>query len=530
MTQEQFQLATQHHQKGQFEAAEQLYLGLLQQQGEHPVLLSRLANICAQTKRPDEALNYFDKAITMAPSEPQLLQPAIELALARAEHALAKRWLELSLQINPADDEARERLAGVLMASGEENLALQALTPLLAKSPNHASLLNLKGLALCRLGETDKGYKFFQRAVKAAPGQLAAIKNLVAYGKGKKEPLLEQLIPQLEKQFQQAGAPEQLRASLSPILFAYYEKSKPDKAFHFLKTGNDLLRASYRYEHAQTKSLFERILMGFDQGFLNELRALAAEAPSPKIRPIFILGMPRSGTSLVEQILASHSLVEPEGEIDFLRKAFEQEAGCLLDHQASKADRLQSALRVASSYIENVVSHQDSQGREGAQFFTDKMPYNFIMTGLIAAAMPFATIIHCTREPLETSFSIYKQNFSGAHAYTNDLIELGQYFNAYKSMMHAWEDRVPDAIYEANYERMIDGSDQEIRALLSACGLEEEEACFAFYKNKRAVRTASETQVRQPIYRHAMKASNAYDEFLAPLKQVLASGEGALDL
>ena len=150
-----------------------------------------------------------------------------------------------------------------------------------------------------------------------------------------------------------------------------------------------------------------------------------------------------------------------------------------------------------------------------------------MFVGLIALALPNAKIIHCTRDPLETCFSIYKQNFSGNHAYSTDLVGLGQYYNLYKSLMGYWESMFGQQIFEANYEKIVDNSEQEIEKLLEFCSLEKESACFEFHKNKRAVRTASVSQVRQPIYRDSIKASTPYLEYLKPLVDALESGQGS---
>ncbi|KZY66281.1 sulfotransferase [Oleiphilus sp. HI0066] len=150
------------------------------------------------------------------------------------------------------------------------------------------------------------------------------------------------------------------------------------------------------------------------------------------------------------------------------------------------------------------------------------------MSAFIAAVLPEAKIIHCTRNASETCFSIYKQNFSGNHGYTNDLRELGMYYNLYKQHMELSTSLFPKRIYEANYENMIANSEQEIARLLEYCGLEMETDCLMFHKNKRAVRTASVAQVRQPIYKDAVKASKPFEEQLKPLNEVLESGEGRL--
>ena len=146
-----------------------------------------------------------------------------------------------------------------------------------------------------------------------------------------------------------------------------------------------------------------------------------------------------------------------------------------------------------------------------------------MMAGFIVASLSNAKIIHCTRDPLETCFSIYKQNFSGTHAYKNDLVELGGYFKAYEGFMAFLNERFPGQIYEANYERMVADSETEIEKLVAHCGLKMESACLMFHKNKRAVRTASVAQVRQPIYKDAVRASKPFEKELKPLIDILES-------
>jgi hypothetical protein len=187
----------------------------------------------------------------------------------------------------------------------------------------------------------------------------------------------------------------------------------------------------------------------------------------------------------------------------------------------------QTEMAAVSDCLATVKLYLDRvRARHSSTFFTDKMPYNFMFVGLIALALPKAKIIHCTRDPLETCFSIYKQNFSGNHAYSNDLEGLGQYYNLYKTLMSHWESLFCEQIFEANYERMVENSELEIEKLLDYCNLDSEPTCFEFHKNKRAIRTASVSQVRQPIYKDSIKASAPYLEYLKPLIEVLESGKG----
>lgn len=503
--------AQTYHQQGQFSLAEEIYTKLLSGEPSNPLLNSRLALLLSQTQRPHDALKYISAAISAVPDHPDLLNQGVAIATSVGEYKLSESWLLKLISLKPNELSLKEQLAGVLVGNHKEEDALGLAKQIIKQSPNNANAYNLKGLALSRLGETDKGYKAFQKALKLNPGQLAVIKNLLIYGKGKKEPLLDKLIPQLEQNLltqQQAPA---IKMNIAYVLSMYFDKTKnPTKSFHYLKLGNDINRSNYQYSNATTQEQFNL----FRRTFTTELKELFQGQGLVDDSPIFILGMPRSGTTLVEQVLSSHSLVEAEGEITDLKESFEKHSA-ILDIGLANKEKIESCLAAASNYL-SAVKH-----RQEARYFTDKMPYNFMLVGLIALALPNAKIIHCTRDAMETCFSIYKQNFTGSHAYTNDLTELGQYYVEYQLLMDYWNELFPEKIYELNYERMVDSSEEEITKLLKYCGLESEPQCFNFHKNKRAVRTASVSQVRQPIYKDALKASSPYKKQLEPLAKAL---------
>lgn len=509
--QELFNQAQSLHQQGQLPKAELIYRQILEKVPGQPLVCSRLAMLLQQSGRVGEALPLVKIAIEALPQEFDLLMQGVGIATPLGENLIAEQWLRQAIELKPKNAQAHEQLAGVLIACHKEKEALQSCKTLIKLAPKNANAYNLKGLALSRLGDTDKGYSAFQKSLKLNPGQIAVIRNLILYGKGKKEPLLDTLIPQLEDKValpQQAPA---VRMNIAYILSMYYERAKnTSKAFRYLKLGNDINRQSNPYEHKQTEAQFALLSQAFNQALLSEIQGKGLGDASP----IFILGMPRSGTTLIEQILSSHSEVGAEGEIIDLRDSFAKHES-ILNAQLPIERRVDECLVAAREYIARV------RERQSNRYFTDKMPYNFMLVGLILAALPKAKIIHCTRDPLETCFSIYKQNFAGSHSYTNELTELGLYYNSYRGLMSYWQSIADGRIYEANYESMVDDSEQEIARLLEYCGLEPEAACFEFHKNKRAVRTASVAQVRQPIYKDAMKASAPYAKHLAPLIEQL---------
>jgi Flp pilus assembly protein TadD len=505
--QELFNKALAFHQSGQFAEAESLYRQVLTGAPDHPILNARLGMLMMQTGRPEQGLAQLALAIEQAPRDIALLKQAIALAIQAGANQRAEAWLRRGLQACVGDSSLHEQLAGVLIANHQEAQALESIKTALRLDPQNANAYNLKGLALCRLGDTEKGYAAFQKAVRMNPGQLGAVKNLVQFGKGRKEPLLEQLIPQLEQRLNQPGLQPVVQLNLAFMLAAYYEQQK-DVARHFtyLRRANDLARLQHRYSHHETEAYFEAWTAAFTPARIQAIRALA-EADDGAL---FILGLPRSGTTLIEQILSSHSGVGAEGEILDLQQCVDASGG-LLEADLSDDEFARRAVASVRAYLDRVRS------RQTARHFTDKLPYNFIVVGLIATALPNAKIIHCTRDPLETCFSMYRQHFAGAQPHTNDLRELGQYFRAYKKLMDQWQVLFGEQIFEANYERMVQDAEAEITRLLEFCGLEPEAACYAFHRNTRAVRTASVTQVRRPIYTDSVSASDPYRAYLQPL-------------
>ncbi|KZZ58585.1 hypothetical protein A3762_07480 [Oleiphilus sp. HI0125] len=524
--QQEFVRASQLHQQGKLVEAENIYRSLLDNDKENPQLNARLASVLVQTKRATQSLSHFSIAIDGLPDEDALIQHAADVAAKLGENVYASKWMGLLLQRHPNNLALAGQYVGVLIANHQEQEALTLVNELIKKQPQNPQFLNVKGMALSRLGEGDKAYKFFEKALRLNSGQIGIVRNLIIHGKGKKQPLLDEIIPQYEQKLRQGGLPADAKMNLAYVVSMHYDK-KGDKSmsFEYLKQGNDLNRSGYQYAHTQTQSMFAMLQKAMTPELIEAL------ANKPKIEdgaaPIFILGMPRSGTTLIEQILSSHSKVGAEGELKTLSECFSKHNDRIM--QSDSVDEIATALHAAfAEYLGQVRAMQSQRDEPLPVYFTDKMPYNYMMSAFIAAVLPEAKIIHCTRNASETCFSIYKQNFSGNHGYTNDLRELGMYYNLYKQHMELNTSLFPKRIYEANYENMIANSEQEIARLLEYCGLEMETDCLMFHKNKRAVRTASVAQVRQPIYKDAVKASKPFEEQLKPLSEVLESGEGRL--
>lgn len=293
------------------------------------------------------------------------------------------------------------------------------------------------------------------------------------------------------------------------------DQKKYEKAFEYFSEANRLKRETFPvfYNIDQDASYFEKIKQVFDNKFINSMNP----QQNKSITPVFILGMPRSGTTLAEQILASHSQVYGAGELEEINNLVNE-------IQARTGKRFPEAIEkltdsdwaaLADQYIDNV------SRKTAAKFVTDKRPYNFRYIGLIAKIFPNSKIIHCQRNPIATCFSIYRYHFSLTEPYATDLVDLGNYYVMYQDIMAFWEQQLPGRIFNLRYENLIKDPAEEIRAMLDYCDLPFEESCLEFFQTDRSVNTPSAAQVRQPLYTSAMEHWQHYEKQLQPLKTAM---------
>jgi hypothetical protein len=288
-----------------------------------------------------------------------------------------------------------------------------------------------------------------------------------------------------------------------------------DTAFRYVAEGNRLKREGFSYNETASDQLFANIKKAFTGSFMQQRSRCGADDPTP----IFILGMPRSGTSLVEQILASHPDVHGAGELTTLdqvittygktvfKRPYPQFLSQLTD---------QDCKEMGNAYVKEVRKHNRHQS-----FITDKMPQNFLFAGVIAMILPKAKIIHCVRNPMDTCLSIFKNHFSRLHAYAYDLHELGHYYRLYQNLMGFWHQIIPDIMHDIHYEKLVRNPETQVRRLLSFCHLKWHDHCLNFHRSARPVLTASTAQVRRAFYRDSVDAWKRYAHNLEPLKQEL---------
>ncbi|MDA9034265.1 sulfotransferase [Hyphomicrobiales bacterium] len=297
-----------------------------------------------------------------------------------------------------------------------------------------------------------------------------------------------------------------------PIYKSYSREGKHNKAFKYLVAANKAVRSNLNYDIRNTKNSFFNVLNGY-----KDFNGPKIKDNKFKTRPIFIIGMPRSGSTLVEQILSSHSNVFGAGELYQL--SYSAEAYNFSNNPGNLSlDELDS---ISSDYLRSI----DKMNYNDKNFITDKMPSNFYYTGLIDQIFPDSIIINTLRDPLDTCFSIFETHFSSVPPYSYDLEEIAIYYNIYKKCLDYWNDVLgPNRIYNVVYEDLISNTSTEINKLLQACDLEFEESCLKFYENDRPIRTASVSQARNKIYNSSLKKWKFHENEIQSLIENLDSG------
>lgn len=379
--------------------------------------------------------------------------------------------------------------------------------------PGLADPYNNIGNLLVELGRFKEAQSAFSVAVSLAPRRGAFHWNLAGvtrFGAGHAHIAVMEAILNGDEPL----ADEDRIAIHFALSKAYSDCADHQLSFRHLLAANQLKRRHTEYDEAKTLGEMERIARVFDRALIERM----AGSGDPSDRPVFIVGMPRSGTTLVEQILAGHPGVRAAGE----RYEMDRIARGLGD-ASSGFPEIAAALdggalrRLGSTYLAGL-----NASNPAAMRITDKMPWNFRFLGLIALILPNARIIHLTRDPIDTCLSCFSKLFARNQEFSYDLGELGRYYRAYRRLMDHWRAVLPAGMMiETRYEDLIADLEGQARRIVSHCGLDWFDACLAFDKNDRPVRTASAVQVRQPLYQTAADRWRPYRDMVAPLLEAL---------
>jgi tetratricopeptide (TPR) repeat protein len=488
---------------------------------------NNLGNALATLQRHPEAVAHYRKALALQPryAEAHNNLGSALVMLERAAEAEAHH--REAIAIRPEFTEAHRGLGDALAALDRYDEAQASFHRALALDPDfpeaHAGLGNLQRT----LGRLDEARQTFEKAIALAPRRAEFHRALA---EAKRFAASDPQLAAMEALAQEALAQEALAqggATLSTngrthlqfaLAKAYDDIGDSPRAFQHLIEGNALKRAAIAYDPSETL----RLLVRTADIFTSELMRRQANQGDASPAPIFIVGMPRSGSSLIEQVLASHSGVFGAGEITDFNAAAASLAG---PGGALPKPFPELAAEMTADQFRRVGSHYVNGLRSkapAAMRITDKTLGNFLFAGLIHLALPNARIIHARRNPVDTCLSCFSKLFASQMFFTYDLAELGQYYRAYDALMAHWRKVLPAGVMlEVSYEDMVADFEPQAKRILGHCGLEWEEACLSFHTTQRPVKTASATQVREPLYRAAVGRSRSYRALLSPLLDAL---------
>lgn len=483
--------------------------------------LNNRGNALRALGRPLEALESYDRSIALAPRFAEALtnRGTALRDLRRPLEALDSHQRALALNMNHAG--AHNNLAISLAELGRHDEALDSYDRALALNPGFAEAADNKGLLLTDLGRLDEAAAAIKAAIEINPRRIRSYYNLTQskrIGQDDLNPV--EAMRGLAKDMAALTLHERIDLCFA-LGKALADLGDHAGAFEALISGNALKRRMIAYDEAATLALFERLRAAYAAERFASARGQGAASAGP----VFVLGMPRSGTTLLEQILASHPQVRAFGEVETWLEAVKAAGGrvaaTLTAPEVAAELSADDLLGLGRRYLAAMGLAEPSDQR-----VVNKTTENFRHVGLIHMALPQARIIHARRDPLDTCVSCFSKQFTGELFYAYDLAELGRYYRAYERLMDHWREALPPGVMlDVRYEDVVDDLEGQARRIVAHCGLDWDPRCLDFHQTARAVRTASAVQVREPINTRAVGRWRDVQPFLGPLVEAL--GEGA---
>ncbi|MGK0500541.1 MAG: tetratricopeptide (TPR) repeat protein [Oceanicoccus sp.] len=508
-------MAAEHHRHGKADQAEQLYRQVLQKNPDNVDAMRMLAILACASSHFDDAERLLRKAIAIAPD---FLGAYLDLGKIlkdtdRLEEAID--CFRKGVAIAPNDFQPQLQLASSLPAAALNEESVSVHQRALQIKPNHPGALLGLGHALKTCGRQEEGIAAYQQCIKVKPnnGEIWwSLANLKTYSFSDEE------ITEMEQRVRTEGLDSSAEVNfLFALGKAFEDREDYDKSWQYYEEGNSKQRMNVGYDPVLTEIQNNDIIEVFDKDFFASRKNTGNPDPSP----IFILGLPRSGSTLLEQILASHSMVEGTSELPYLGRI----ASSMNRNRADGVNYPQAMLelddkhlsKLGDAYMQRAKMHRV----EGKPFFIDKMPNNFPNVGLLHAMLPNAKIIDARRHPLDSCFGNFKQLYAKGQNFTYDLSDIGEYFLEYHRLMDHWNEVLPGQVLRCQYEDTVNDLEGQVKRILRFCGLPWEDACLNFHQSDRIVRTASSEQVRQPIYNKSIGTWRRFESGLEELVNVL---------
>ena len=506
--------ADQAQREGRLEDAEKVLRELLAGDPDNSKALRMLGMIALDANRFKAARRMLERAVELAPGSVLGWNDLANFHLKQDRYDEALKSVQRAVDLDPKMVHSYVMRGNILTKAQRHEESLVAYRKALEISPINAGALSGMAHVLKTIGRQEESVETYRKCIRAHPhfGEAYwSLANLKTFEFDDEE------VQVMENMIGQEKLPDESKVNFFLSLGKHFENEKDyDQAFENYRQGNDLRRQNEIYDPVQTQVIHDRLINVFNREFF-EARAGSGD---PDQAPILVVGLPRSGSTLIEQILASHSMVEGTMELPDLSRTI----GELNKYSKGKVEYPEAALSLSledtqtlgKAYLDSTMRY-----RSGKPYFIDKMPNNFSSIGFLQLILPNAKVINAQRHPLDSCLGCYKQLFFKGQSWTYDQYEIGQYYLQYQRVMEHWRKVLPAKVLDVQYEQMVVDQEAQTRRILEHCGLPWEDQCLRFYETERAVNTASSEQVRQPIYTKSVNFWRNYESKLGELIEIL---------
>ena len=506
--------ASELEKEEKFAEAEKLYRQILTRHPDNVSAMRLWAGLGIRQKRYADAEVLLRQAVEVAPGFSRAWADLVTVQHEQEKFEDAIESANRLIQLDPRVANGHLLLASASASAGYHQDAVESFDSALEVAPDHVGALCGKGHVYRTIGDQDGAIAAFRRSIKANPlfaEPYWGLANLKTFRFDDSE------VDDMLALIGDVRIPPGGQVELNNALGLEFEGRKEyDRAFEFIDRGNKLRREQEFYDRVENEDMIDTLIEAFSRRFLEDKMGHGDPEPAP----IFIVGLPRSGSTLIEQILSCHSRVEGTHELRDLAltvRSIGKICGSGARYPKNVAHIDEDGFKcLGSEYIERTRRHRGSH-----PFFTDKNPNNFVHVGLLHLILPNAKIINARRHPLDSCYSSYKQLFAKGQPFTYDLVELGEYYLQYQRLMDHWHEVLPGSVLDVNYEEVVADLEGEVRRVLEYCELGWEDTCLRFHESTRAVKTASSEQVRRPIYKSAVNTWRHYEPHLGALIEVL---------
>ncbi len=509
--------ATECLKNDRFEEAEKYCRQVINQNPTNVDALRLLGRIAKRLNRVGDAERYYRKVVAIAPDFTAVVVDLGKLLHDDDRLEEAIKYFRLAIEMEPDNARYHNLLADVLAPAALTYEAIEAHQKAIELNPNFTAAWLGLGHTLKTVGRLEESIEAYRQCSSLEPnmGMVQwSMANLKTYK------FTDEEIVEMETKVADENIKGESEVNfLFALAKAYEDRKDYEKAWQFYDQGNSSRRMQEVYDPVETELANDSSIRVFNKEFLEKNTGIGFSDPSV----IFVVGLPRSGSTLIEQILASHSLVEGTSELPYVSRVTRS----LSRNRADGINYPESVRELGHKHLsalgEEYINFSKMHRTEGTPFFIDKNPNNFPAIGLIHMMLPNAKIIDARRHPMDACFSGYRQLFAKGQPFTYDLTDIGEYYLQYQRMMDHWHEVLPGQVLTVQYEEVVTDFETQVRRILEYCNLPFEESCLNFYDTDRPIRTPSSEQVRQPIYTQSLHRWRLYEQHLDELKEVLDS-------